>query len=76
MKILLIKALGGRTIGNGGSEFSVFWGSSNKLDGKYEVSHGKDLAGYLTSEYASRVGDAIRVGVEQGKIAPEIISEN
>lgn len=69
----LIRILGGRTVGAGGSMVSVFWRNSKKKAGEYEVFHGGDGEGYLKSAWAGRAAEAIRVGVQYGYIAKETI---
>lgn len=70
----LIKKLGGRVAGGGnGSEFDIFWGDSKSKAGDYEVTHGKDRDGTLTSENARKVANGINVGVQYGLIAEESI---
>lgn len=71
----LINALGGivKGSGKGGSQFSIYWGNSQSQAGTYEVAHGRDAKGYLTSDYAANVAKAIKVGVENAHIARETI---
>lgn len=65
----LIKTLGGRLEGAGnGSKFKVFWKGSSKKAGTYEVAHGGDRSGYLTSEWAKKAGEAIEVGMKYGLV--------
>lgn len=58
----LIKNLGGKCKGNSGTYYQIFWGNSNKKGGEYEVAHEQDR-GFLSSEYASRVAQAIYLAV-------------
>ncbi|PWU06475.1 MAG: hypothetical protein C5B43_01640, partial [Verrucomicrobia bacterium] len=41
----LIEQLGGRTQQDGNGSIKIFWGTSNKQAGKYEVTHGGDRKG-------------------------------
>lgn len=75
VKNLIENELGGKLVGDGnGSKFKVFWQGSNKKAGMYEVAHGGDRDGYLTSEWAKKAGDAICVGVNYGAVALDIIN--
>lgn len=71
----LITKLNGRVEGAKGSSYTVFWGDSKKHGGTYEVFHKKGAHGdgYLTSEYATRVFEAIETGIAYGYIARETI---
>lgn len=69
----LIKFLGGRVDSVGNGKKCIFWGNSNRLAGSYEVTHGKDRAKHLTSDFAKNVADAIKAGVENGYIARETV---
>lgn len=63
----LIEALGGTVQGASGSNFHICWKGLAK-DGEYEMAHGGDNKGYLTSKWAKRVGKAIRLGVTNDKV--------
>ena len=72
----LIKALGGKSVGATGSQLNIFWNGSNKHAGEYEVTHGNDTPGYLTSGYATRVADAICIGLKHDCIAKELLPQS
>lgn len=67
----LIKALGGKVEGNKGN-FKILFGSNKKM-GDYEVAHGGDRKGYLTSNNAQNVKEAIAQAVRVGYVAEETI---
>ncbi len=67
----LITKLGGEVKGAGGSAYSIFWGTKHAVT--YEVTHGRDKPGTLTSDYAARVGIALRLGAHLGIFATESI---
>ena len=68
----LIKGLGGGINKTPSKKIQIIF--SGKMLGTYEVTHGGDKIGYLTSKYAQRVKEAIEKAVELGYIVKHVVS--
>lgn len=71
----LLKIIGGKSIGIGGSYRRISWADSKKNGGVYEVAHGEDR-GCLSSRYAGIVAKSIWMAVKNNWVNVDNIPED
>ncbi len=74
---LITNGLKSRVEEKGTGDCTIFWGNSKKIAGTYEVTHGRDRKKRLTSDYAAKIGNIIKEGIDQGfiSIPPSYLNE-